>query len=244
MSTLPLPSGWTDRDARAVEALAAYFKADPRGILAIWNSESGIKPHLAGPAGYFGLIMAKPEFVDGVIGTSWRNLVLNGSIVDQIAAIKQIWDSSAKTFLRESVSARAARLHVRGDTVLYSLNFVPGYFAKMTSATQPMVIKGGGPDNGVFYRDNPGFDLDGKGYITVMDVQKRIDRMMAQGLAGPMAGLFANVKGGEILGSLPFLIGTAIAGGLAAPLIGVTAPIGAALGAAGYGAYRLVRRWI
>lgn len=242
--SMPLPSGWTNRDLLAVEALAAYFHADPRGILAIWNSESGIQPHLAGPAGYFGLIMARPEYVDGVIGTSWRNLVLNGSIVDQISAIKQIWDSSAKTFLKESVSARAKRLGVRGDTVLYSLNFVPAYFAKMTSATAPMVVKGGGPDGGSFYHDNPGFDLDGKGYITVLDVQKRIDRMMAQGMAGPKAGLFANVKGGEILGSLPFLIGASLAGGLAAPLIGVTAPIGAALGAAGYGAYKLVRRWI
>ena len=197
--TLALPAGWDDRAVRATETLAAYFKADPRGVLAIWNSESGLYPHLAGPAGYFGLIMARPQYIDGVIGTSWQNLVTNGTVVDQIAAIKVFWDKTARTVLGgDTVQGRARKLGVRGDTVLYCLNFVPAYFAHMTSKTQPMVVsaqKGGGNDGGVFYRDNPGFDLDGKGYITVLDVQKRIDRMMQAGMAAARtAPLFSSVK--------------------------------------------------
>jgi hypothetical protein len=199
MSTAPLPSGWTARDLRAVEALASYFRADPRGILAIWNSESGLYPHLGPSSGYYGLIMARPDFVDGVIGRSWANLVKNGTVVDQIAAIKTIWDSGARSFLGgDTVQTRARKLGVRGDTVLYSLNFVPAYFAKMQTAKQPMIVRGGGPDGGRFYNDNPGFDLDGKGYINVLDVQKRIDRMMKEGMASPRtAPLFASVSGGS-----------------------------------------------
>jgi hypothetical protein len=191
-----LPYGWTARDLDAVTKLAGYFRADPRGILGIFNSESGLYPHLAGPAGYFGLIMAHPKFIDNVIGRSWADLVTYGSIVDQLAAIKVFWDATAKNSLSgDSVSTRARKLGVRGDTVLYSLNFVPAYFAKMTSAKQGMVIQNGGPDGGQFYHDNPGFDLDHKGYITVLDVQKRIDRMIKEGLANSTtAPLFGNVK--------------------------------------------------
>jgi hypothetical protein len=38
--------------------------------------------------------------------------------------------------------------------------------------------------------------------------------------------------------------GSALAGAIAAPVLGVGLPIGAALGAAGYGAYRFVRRYV
>lgn len=194
--TAQLPSGWTQRDLDATTALASYFHADPRGVLAIWNSESGLYPHLAGPSGYFGLIMARPEYIDSVIGRSWQSLVLSGSVVDQIAAIKVFWDKTAKSVLGgDTVAARAKKLGVRGDTVLYSLNFVPAYFAHMTSAKQPMVVQNGGPDGGIFYHDNPGFDLDGKGYIDVLDVQKRIDRMMQQGIQNSRTGpLFGSVR--------------------------------------------------
>lgn len=218
MAGVALPSGWTDRDLRAVEALASYFRADPRGILAIWNSESGLHPHLGPSSGYYGLIMAHPQFVDGLLGGSgaWVNIVKNRSVVDQIAAIKTIWDSGARNFLGgDTVQSRAKKLGVRGDTVLYSLNFVPAYFAKMQSASQPMILssaKGGGPDGGRFYNDNPGFDLDHKGYITVLDVQKRIDRMMKEGMATPRtAPLFASVSGGGLFSNVT--PGRLIAGG-------------------------------
>lgn len=196
-----LPSPWTQRDLDAVAALASFFKADPQGILAIWNSESGLLPHLGPSSGYYGLIMAAPQFIDGTIGRSWADLVKNGSVVDQIAAIKTFWDHSAQGNLHESVASRAKKLGVRGDTILYSLNFVPAYAAKMTSAKQPMIVsssyaaKNGisSPDGGQFYNDNPGFDLDGKGYISILDVQKRIDRMKVQGMSGPNAALFGSV---------------------------------------------------
>lgn len=196
-----LPSPWTQRDLDAVGKLASFFKADPQGILAIWNSESGLNPHLGPVSGYYGLIMAAPQFIDGTIGTSWANLAKNGTVVDQIAAIKTFWDHSAQGNLHESVASRAKKLGVRGDTVLYSLNFVPAYFAKMTSAKQPMIVSSAyaqktgthSPDGGQFYHDNPGFDLDGKGYISVLDVQKRIDRMKKEGMAGPKAALFGAV---------------------------------------------------
>lgn len=230
---------------KAVKALADYFKADPRGILAIWNSESGLQPRLGPVSGYYGLIMAMPSMVDGVLGRSWAGIVMYGTIVDQIAAIKQIWDSSAKTFLRESVAARAKKLGVRGETVLYSLNFVPAYFAKMQTAQQPMIVKGGGPDGGQFYRDNPGFDLDGKGYINVLDVQKRIDRMMASGMSN--AGTASLFKGVSDL--LPFrFLGTLGSAGLGAivgsAIPGIGTALGAGLGVAAYGALSLGRKWI
>lgn len=235
---------------RAVKALADYFHADPKGILAIWNSESGLQPRLGPVSGYYGLIMAMPSMVDAALQAGsmrpWAAIVMNGSIVEQIAAIKQIWDSSAKTFLHESVATRAKKLGVRGETVLYSLNFVPAYFAKMTSATQPMIVKDGGPDGGQFYHDNPGFDLDGKGYITVLDVQKRIDRMMASGMNNTAtASLFKGVSD-----LLPFrLLGTLGSAGVGAILgstvfPGIGTALGAGLGVAAYGALSLGKKWI
>ena len=203
---MSLPYGWTERDLRAVEVLAGYFRANPRGILAIWNSESGLQPRLGPVSGYYGLIMAAPQFIDSSIGQSLANLVKHGSIVDQIAAIKTFWEKSAKNYLGgDTVQARARKLGVRGDTVLYSLNFVPAYFAKMQSAKQPMIVSSAygrshgiaSPDGGRFYNDTPGFDLDHKGYINVLDVQKRIDRMMIQGMAAssPTRALFGAVSG-------------------------------------------------
>lgn len=201
---------------RAVKALADQFHADPRGILALMNSESGLQYRLGPVSGYYGLIMAHPQFVDGVLGGagSWASIVKNGSAIEQLAAIKKIWESSAKQFLGEPVAARAKKLGVRGDTVLYSLNFVPAYFAKMKSRTEPMVIRNGGPDGGVFYHDNPGFDLDGKGYITVLDIQKRLDRMMEAGKKNSRtAPLFEHVPTGSVFGTIA---GVGVAAGVGA----------------------------
>lgn len=196
MATYALPSGWTARDLRAVEALARSYNTDPRDLLALWNSESGLYPRID-KAGYYGLIMGREEFVSPSIGTSWIALVKAGSVTDQIAAIKRFWDRSVQANLGESAIARAKKLRVKPVTVLYSLNFVPAYFAKMTSADQPMVIKNGGPDRGVFYHDNPGFDTAQKGFITVRDIEARIDRMRAAGSRDARTGpLFASVSGG------------------------------------------------
>lgn len=219
-----LPYGWTQRDLDAVTKLAGYFHADPRGILAIFRSESGLQPRL-GPInvlGYYGLSMALPAYVDPVIHDSWVDIVKNRPIADQVAAIKTYWDASAKGNLGgDSVQSRARKLGVRGDTVLYSLNFVPAYFAKVKSAKEPMVVSSSyaathpqwpSHDGGSFYNDNPAFDLDGKGYISVLDVQKRLDKMIADAAHDPTTGpLFGYVK-------KPFSVGkaavvTALVGG-------------------------------
>jgi hypothetical protein len=208
MSTLPY--GWTTRDLDAVTKLAGYFRADPRGILGIFNSESGIQPRIGPVAGYYGLTMARPDFIDPVIHDSWIDIVKNRSIVEQLGAIKTYWDVTAKGLLHgDSVSTRARRLGIRGDTVLYSMNFLPARFAV---AIRARPLPGQSPTNengamtrvsdhdpgtksGSFYGDNPAFDLDGKGYITILDVQKRIDRMITSGLQNPVtAPLFGSVK--------------------------------------------------
>jgi hypothetical protein len=186
---MAFPLGWGQNEVDATADLAERFGADPEDILALWNSESGLFFRCGTPSGgcnaipgYFGLIQGYDAFVTPVIGQSWRVLVTSGTLLEQIAAIKKLW-SAQESQLGEPIAARASRLGVAPAAVLYSINFVPAYFRNMKTADQPMVIRGGGPDGGQYYRDNPGFDLDNKGYITVRDVQARIDRKKQEGYA-------------------------------------------------------------
>lgn len=205
-----LPSGWDSSTVAKATALAVRFGMDPQDLLGLWNSESGLFWRLddsspasiinASHSGYYGLIMGYDQFVTPVIGQSWSNLVRYGSLSDQLDAIAKFWDSVAANNLHgESIPSRAQKLGVSPAAVIYSLNFVPAYFANMQNADQPMVIKDGGPDGGAFYRDNPGFDTNGKGYITVRDIQNRIDKMRNLGMndarVGPLFSAVASVPG-------------------------------------------------
>lgn len=186
---MAFPLGWGQLELDATADLAARFGADPEDILALWNSESGLFYRCGAPdggcnaiPGYFGLIQGYDAFITPVIGASWKNLVSSGTLLQQISAIKQLW-SKQEVQLGEPIAARAARLGVAPAAVLYSINFVPAYFKNMSTADQAMIVKDGGPDKGQYYRDNPGFDVSNppKGYITVRDIQARIDRKKQEG---------------------------------------------------------------
>lgn len=188
---MAIPLGWGQNELDAEIDLANRFGANPEDILALWNSESGLFYRCGTPnggcsvaPGYFGLIQGYDSYVSPVIGASWKSIVANGSLLEQIAAIKKFWEWQEKQ-LGEPIAARAARLGVIPSAVLYSLNFVPAYFRNMKTADQPMIVENGGPDGGAYYHDNPGFDIDQppKGYITVRDVERRILNKKSEGLA-------------------------------------------------------------
>jgi hypothetical protein len=197
--------GWTQADLDQAAALASSYGAPLEDILAIWNSESGLYPRPDAKApqsilnaaniGYFGLIMGQDAFVTqqgGMQGGMWKSIVENDTIAKQILAIKRFWDGGIRTWLKALAGQedtvlrnRAAQLGITTAGLLYALNFVPAWTARMKTADAPMIRsaeQGGGDPNAPdtearYYKDNQGFDPTNKGYITLRDIDLRISRL-------------------------------------------------------------------
>jgi hypothetical protein len=195
-----LPYGWTLRDLQGAGALADSYGADTSDILAIWFSESGLNPRNSGE-GYYGLIMGRDDFVTQTAGMprgSWQDIVLNQSLGIQLAAIHRFWDGQIRLWMHAAqgnegaaLNARANQLGVTPAGLLYAINFVPAWAVRIKTADQPMIrsaeMGGGDPteqdSEARYYKDNPGFDVTNKGYISMRDMDLRISRFRDRALA-------------------------------------------------------------
>lgn len=188
------PYGWTDQDIARGVTLARSLDASPRDLFALWYNESGLNPRARNSSsGNSGLIQGT-----GV----WVSLQQSGSIAQQLDQAAYDWANSAQTMLGESYASRASRLGVTTPAMIYAMNLTPAYAKNMRSANQPMLIRNGGPDGGAFYAGNPGFDHQGKGYVSIQDLEDHIAIMRRKGEAtAPVSAIFAALPTDSALSS-------------------------------------------
>jgi len=213
-----LPFGWTPEDLAQASELAASYGSPLEDILGIWFSESGLNPRNVAQAGaltYYGLIMGLDAFVTQAAGMEpgrWAKIVLGEPLSTELFAIKRFWDAVIRQWLGAApgsegamLRGRASHLGITPAGMLYALNFVPAWAVRMKTADQPMVRSaeaGGGdpsaPDSEArYYRDNPGFDITKKGYISLRDMDLRISAFKSRAKSGATGQLF--VEGSEIV---------------------------------------------
>lgn len=188
---MAFPFGWTASAVAHGVDLARKLKADPRDIFALWYHESGgLNPRVHPFGDYYGLIGGSDSMVSPAIGTSWSNIVENGTIEQQIDAIAKLWGSLPNTWLGgESIDSRAAKIGTTPAAMIYALNFVPAYARNMQSADQVLV-----PGSDPYYAQNPAFDTNHKGYITIRDLENKIAAMRTQmAQSGTVGALYASI---------------------------------------------------
>lgn len=197
---MALPFGWAKPDIDIAAQLFASYGADPQDGLAIWFSESGLKPRNSAQAGvltYYGLIMGTDEFVTKTAGMqagAWIHIVEKESVATQLAAIQRFWDALIRIYLHASAGnegdtliARAERLGITNAGFLYAMQFVPAFMAHAKTADEQMIKEGVLYDGQDYYTSNPGFDITHKGYISPRDMDLRISRFRDRANADPEA---------------------------------------------------------
>jgi hypothetical protein len=209
-----LPYGWTaSAVARGVE-LAQRFEADPRDVFALWYHESGgLNPRVHPFGDYYGLIGGSDSMVSPNIGTSWSNIVMNGSIEQQIDAIAKFW-SVLERGLGESYASRASRIGTTPAAMIYAMNFVPAY-AKNVKDADGVLIAGSNP----YYAQNPAFHT-AKGYISIRDLENKIAAMRTQmAKSAALGALYASIPAGvSWVRQHPYVL----VGGIALAALGAT----------------------
>lgn len=216
---MTLPFGWTPPDLEQASALAASYGAPLEDVLGIWFSESGLNPRNIAQMGqltYYGLIMGLDPFVTQAAGMEpgrWAHIVTSEALSVQLQAIQRFWDASIRQWLRTAPGHEGTALRVRAQNLgitpaglLYAINFTPAWAIRMKTADGPMVRSadaGGGDPNAPdsearYYRDNPGFDITKKGYISLRDMDLRISAFKERARASKNTqALF--VEGSEIV---------------------------------------------
>jgi hypothetical protein len=174
------PHGWTDSNIDKGVALARSLDAAPRDLFALWYFESGLDPHIVSAVGYYGLIQTTPGFQPNL-----ANIVVNGTIDQQLDEIARVWASSAQNYLHESFASRAAKLGVSTPALIYAMNACPALAANARTADEPIFVQGAGGDSGMCYGGNPVFDHQQKGYITLHDFQDHLATYRAKGEQTP-----------------------------------------------------------
>lgn len=191
-----LPNGFSNDDLRIVNAMGEAWGGTGDDLLSIWFQESGIQPHIYTPFGanqadgrpvyeYAGLIEGLASVwkngvrtypIDQTMGWkpgTYLNIVRNQPIAVQLQAIAQIWDKTFKTWLSEPIADRANRLGVSFSALAHALNFLPARVNGLKDADQPITKvtdKDPGTKSGSFYGDNPGFDMNRDGAISLRDM--------------------------------------------------------------------------
>ena len=213
-----LPSGWVSSDIDIVRALADAFGLTTDDLLAIWYSESGLKPRIVTPAGayeYAGLIegLTRPAMIDQTLGWppgTWKTIVTERPLAVQLQAISQIWDKTFKTYLRgETIGSFADRMDVSPAAVAYALNFLPARVGGLQTKLSPLTKstdKDPSTRSGSFYGDNPGLDLDKDGAITLHDLDLRIASKIASFRSDPSAQALASAARQSPGGTLAALL--------------------------------------
>lgn len=126
----------------------------PRWILQLMMSESGLYTTAENSIGCGGLI--------GFCGRDdWRGL----DFVGQLRLAESFWNDPRLDYIQSAAN-------------LYQYNFVPASLARGVAPGVVIVAKGGtgyGGNEGAFYDENTGLDMNHDGKITVADMQARLD---------------------------------------------------------------------
>ena len=208
----------------ATEAMAEALRKkgapiDAFDLLAVWNSESGVRRAAVGHGKYatlyagLNMMMRSPRPAVGRPGTIEEYAALDPA--DQVPYVLRFYEQNVRAFLGGDWS------RLPNATALYMMNFTPAFIAH---AAEPdyVIARKGDPKTGWIYDANPVFDDDRKGTILVRDMGDQIEDAKRSD-PGYWAELVARQKaegqstavGGGGSGLLVGGVLVAIAGGLA-----------------------------
>ena len=171
----PLPDGWDDASVAVVGQMADALHVDPLDMLALFESESGLQPHIkpAGLAGLTSIVEVEMGWPSGTIAQ-----LIAGPTLMQLQAIFALWAHVQDTYAGGSFAAKAKAWGVPTGAVLYAYH---GFLRGALSASGPAsVLADHANDPGGVYAGNPGLDIGNKGTITVGDLVARIAQKKTQ----------------------------------------------------------------
>lgn len=198
---------------RNVEAMASRMREKGAEVTAVdflnaWLSESGIgkAKHGHGGLDYHGLNMMMGSNLPGLGWSLGGHAFGEADPADQIVYIERFYQQMVKAFLKGDWSK------LNNATALYLMNFLPAYTKHADDPSYVLARKG--EANG-WWKDNPVFDPERKGYIEVADLTRQLERVQKQyGGYWPEVVMRAQLEGGTVA---PSGIGRAaglVAGGL------------------------------
>lgn len=158
-----MPAEVTDNDLRKLAAVARSVGANPADLLLVLISESGLDPAAGAGRGERGA-----HGINQILGMYLPKFGWSGTIADFDAASIEAQLDVVQRFLG------TARGQFGNATALYLYNFLPAYIAH---ANQPGFVLTRRAEGTGYYEGNTGFDVDGKGYITVQDITTHINKV-------------------------------------------------------------------
>lgn len=141
----------------------------PQDLASVLLSESGLRPN-AGSHGYGGLNQIHERYLPDV--------GFPGDMADYKALTAEQQMPYVTRFLLQVASGHYGNLDSGG--ALYLLNFLPKYIGHAQEPDFVLAQQGAPGNSGTWYHDNPLFDPERKGSITVADMQKQVDRVKVQ----------------------------------------------------------------
>lgn len=161
--TLP---GWTDDDFRALDAMAKRLRMKTPDLLLVLYAESGLKPNAAFPGNLaVGLnqITRSTAHALGISDDEYLS-ILNKSVTEQIPYIERYF---------RNVPWVARGNPFQSATQIYQANFAP---ATLFRGSSPEIVLYTQAHDGQSYTLNSAFDVEKKGYITVGDLGRLLER--------------------------------------------------------------------
>lgn len=163
-------SWWTDDDFRAFAEMSQRLKMNPADLLIVLYSESGLRPNARNPADVrqpaiaIGLnqIVRSTAHALGMSDVEWQSM-LSMSVNQQLPYVERYfrnipWVHDGNTF------QTAAQV--------YEANFAPAFLSRGADPNIVLYRK----EQGLSYSLNKGFDRENKGYITLGDLGKAVER--------------------------------------------------------------------
>lgn len=198
---------------RNVEAMASRMREKGADVNAVdflnaWLSESGIgkAKHGHGGLDYHGLNMMHGPNLPGLGWTLGGHAFGEADPADQIVYIERFYVQMVKAFLGGDWSK------LNNATALYLMNFLPAYTKHADNPDYVLARKG--EANG-WWRDNPVFDPERKGYIEVADLTRQLERVQKQSPAyWSEVVMRAQLEGGTVAPSGISRAAGLVAGGL------------------------------
>jgi hypothetical protein len=185
----PLPEGWNDAAVAVVGQMADALGIPPLDMLAIFESESGLQPHLK-PAGLAGLTPVVELEMGWPHGTIAQ--LIAGPVVDQLQGIFALWSHVQERYAGGSFAGKAKRWGVTPGVALYAYH---GFLRGALSASGPgSHLADAATDYGQTYSGNPGLDIGRKGFISVGDLVARVAQKKTAILGSRQKAIYSRLQ--------------------------------------------------
>lgn len=157
---------WTDQDIQYLDDMSYRILAYPPDMLLTLAGESGLKPFAKAPTGAVGLnqLTSAANSTAGI--TEAQRLAIPGlSVTEQLPIVDRFFSNLAWTKAGKSYP---------NVCVLWEANFSPGFMTSRGTSPDTKLYALSDKDGGKAYDANSKLDIEGKGWITVGDLCRRL----------------------------------------------------------------------